>query len=815
MGEKARRSNQIPPEETISPERPLIMLQTSNRFGDSDEGHAHGDLEAEATRHGKEAVRVWRETVPDDIKPYCHLQMEVRHHDHPLRYEAFRRVFAELEENGIPADLQIADPHDEYVFDPAYVEKLLEEFSCIKVLAITENRFEHYSDYNVPRYATPPHVRYAVDILRMAARHGKHVVISLQDLKWMHILTDHLNQPLAEAVREFGDYCIPVSEHIGPRHLQRITSVWGSWVCGDVNHWGVEPQSWWFENGRMIEPGIFGQIEPDNTRIMPPDLYRAMILQGAMMGATVYNFEPFWDLFDYDNSHCWRDTIYPTLMEVISGNYIPAREQVLEKTKVAFQLKPARTITEFHENLRDVDWIGDKGLFVQAAYGLWSRYLEHELIPNKGRHYFIPILSPRTRGDALAQFDEIVHPGRCDTVEAYERLLASHYPPDGNEAFVTSINNHTYVMQTHENLYERQSYVVELPKPVHGITAKRIEKGVYLTWDKDPGASAYEVRRVAALTLPPYPGYSKGVWKRSDCFNGDPQLRAAGHDYHDGNRHTSVPVGEDRTQTVTTTHETAFLDTGAHPKQTYTYTVTATTATKAVKTGTVNYLDFPVFSNTDSIPGQEVCVGADGSIQNRRVEDPPDTRPACQTVYPTFEGAQEPHRATAEAIVVALDRFKNAYDAWDYPGVMAAYSDRYEDANGYHKEYVEWAWKWWFIRNTNGVMLRQIRLWDFSEFEVTGKVHVRLFSLFRAVRWDDQPFGYGYDGTVRMPRHANEEITYTWVKDEDGVWRIIHTIPALPNMAEIMWNSRGCDQTHLRLRPGIDDDTPFTLPGGE
>ncbi|NIA15847.1 MAG: hypothetical protein GWP08_17425, partial [Nitrospiraceae bacterium] len=76
-------------------------------------------------------------------------------------------------------------------------------------------------------------------------------------------------------------------------------------------------------------------------------------------------------------------------------------------------------------------------------------------------------------------------------------------------------------------------------------------------------------------------------------------------------------------------------------------------------------------------------------------------------------------------------------------------------------------------------------------------------------------FGYGYDGTLRIPRHADEEVVYTWRKEEDGAWRIVHTQPSLPNMAEILWNSRGCDQTYLRLRPGMDDETPFTLPADE
>ena len=805
--------DRITPETTITPKHPAIMLQTSNRFADSDEGYGYGDLRTEATRHGREAVRVWRETVPDDIKPYCHLQMEVRRHGHAERYEAYRRVLAELEEAEIPADVQIADPHDEYVFDPIYVEKLLAEFSCIKIVAITENRFEHYSDYNVPRYATPPHVRYAVDILHMAARHGKHVVISLQDLKWMHVLTDELNRPLEAAVRKYGDYCIPVSEHIGPRHIQRVTSIWGSWIAGDVRNWGIEPQSWWFENGRMIEPGVFGQSQPDNTRIMPPDLYRAMILQGAMMGATVYNFEPFWDLFDYDNAHCWRDVIYPTLMEVIAGKYIPEREQVLEKTNVAFQLNSARTITEFHENLRDVDWIGDEGRFVRAAYGLWSRYLEHELVPNKGRHFFIPLLGPGVSDKALERFEEIVRPGQCDTVAGYEELLANHYPPDGNDAFVTSINGHTYVMQTHANLYERQSYTVELPKPVSGLTAKRSESGVRLEWSGDPGASTYHIRRVAGAALPNPRGYSACVWHGLAETRSDPQLQSG--ESVETKSGAAVPEFGEQIPPIGTTTKTAYLDKSAEPGRTYSYTVTASTITMARKTGTVNYLDFVVFSETESVPGEWVCALPDGRLEYGKVEDPPDERPVSQVVHPLFDGAEGAHRTVAEEIVAALDAFKDAYDSWDYPRVLASYSGGYEDANGYHKEYVGWAWKWWFTRNVNGVMLRQIRQWDFSNYAESGEVRVKLFSLFRAVRYDDQPFGYGYDGTLRIPRHADEEVVYTWRKEEDGAWRIVHTQPSLPNMAEILWNSRGCDQTYLRLRPGMDDETPFTLPADE
>ena len=83
----------------ITPENPLIVLQTSNRFGDSDEDYGvRGDRCEEAVRHGQEAVRVWRDTIPEDLRPYCQLQVEIRTRDHAVRYETFRRLFDVFEQ---------------------------------------------------------------------------------------------------------------------------------------------------------------------------------------------------------------------------------------------------------------------------------------------------------------------------------------------------------------------------------------------------------------------------------------------------------------------------------------------------------------------------------------------------------------------------------------------------------------------------------------------------------------------------------------------------------------------------------------------
>lgn len=754
----------------ITRARPLIVLQTNNRFNDSDEHfNGGGNPLDEARAHGREAARAWKEALPEDLKPYCHLQMELRVQNHQARYDRFRALFDELQKNNIPANFQFADPHDQYVFDPEYAEKLLQEYPCIQSMTLTEINYEHYRSFNVPRYVVSPEARYAMDIIEMAGRHGKYLSISLQGLKWMHIAADVLNQPLLEKIREYGEYVLPVNEHIGPQHLPRQTSVWGIWMAGITEHWGVEPQSWWFENARMITPGVFGQFQADNTRSMPPQLYRAMILQGALLGATVYQFEPFWDLFDYDNAQCWREVICPTLLEVIQRRLISGKEQLLEKTKIAYQYKAARDINEFHENLQDVDWIHNQGNLALAAYGLWERFLEHELIPNKDRYFFIPLLPPATPQAVLDRFAHVMHPGECTSENDYQTLLDKHYPPkDTGSAWVCSINGHTYVMQSHENLYEQQTYRVELPKAVRGAQAEWTEEGLRLQWPHDPGATEYLVYRWLDESLPE----------------------------------------------VIRTQQAMFLDTNAERGKKYLYALHARTASREVVKGTVNYLDYLVFSESLSAPAELIIMEADGTLQVQPVGQSKDERPVCQVVYPTFEGVDGLHRSIADEIVQRIDAFKTAYDAADWRGLTELYAEHYRDPNGYHLEYAGRAWKWWFFRNNSFCFLRQIRHWDFSNYEATGQVRIFMFALCRALRRDDLPFGSGYDGTLRIPRTPTEEIWFTWIRESDGLWHILATDPALPNFQEMLWNSRGCDKIRVKLTPGTDGETEY-LPEGK
>ncbi len=516
----------------------------------------------------------------------------------------------------------------------------------------------------------------------------------------------------------------------------------------------------------MIEPGVFGQYQAANTRIMPPALYRAMLLQGAMLGATVYQFEPFWDLFDYDNSQCWREHIYPTLMEIIRNKMIPAREQVREKMKVAYQYRAAQDINEFHENLRDVDWIHDEGLLARAAYGLWERFLEHELVPKKSRYFFIPLLSPQAPKRIVQQFERVIYPGERGSADAYEALLNEHYPEtDTGTAFVAEINGHTYVMHTHANLYERQTYKIRVPRAVRGLEAAWTGGGLRLRWVHDEIYERYEIHR---------------------------RLEEAGE-----------------FEVIDSTIQPEYVDIHAERGLAYVYAVTAQTKGRETLEGAVNYLDFLVFGHARSRIVEHARVGADGLCDTVKVAPPKDTRPAEQTVFPTFDGVDEARMPAAREIVARIEEFRAAYNAGDWKRLHALYSRRYQDPNGYGHEYAGRAWKWWFFRNNSFCFLRQIRRWEMDGCAGQGPVRVRMFALCRALRRDDQPFGSGYDGTLRIPRTADEEVVFSWRREEDGVWRIVATDPALPNFQEMLWNSRGADDLRVKLSPGKDGEPEY------
>ncbi len=252
-------------------------------------------------------------------------------------------------------------------------------------------------------------------------------------------------------------------------------SVMGLWLAGAVDNWGVEPQSWyWMEAGYTQlnrTPGEFdrGYREGDiNT--CPDTLWGQMVLLGASSGATVYSIEPFVGVVvnrERDGlADPWRRSLEPLFSWLITHRAIAARRQVLEKCRVAYYAdfeNPAfaeRSDVDCYRDNRSDDQRADahtprghgSGVLYAATYGLRH---DHELIPNTGRYYWIPVLPKWASTDTLLAFPTVLTPNAFPGVLAARAFFDRSYPSPGDgagAAWMVTVGGTAFVSQTHENL---------------------------------------------------------------------------------------------------------------------------------------------------------------------------------------------------------------------------------------------------------------------------------------------------------------------------------------------------------------------------
>ncbi|MFH1741190.1 MAG: hypothetical protein ABIH23_19480 [bacterium] len=736
---------------TISREHPLIIFQ------------------GRVIRHSEPALIIndWKQHVPDDLKPYCVFEIEVRDLDLERRYSTYIAVLDRLQEANIPVCLQVIDPHPEYALPLRFVEKLLDRYDCIQVVQSTENRTEFYT--KVPEaadLATPVEISYMVKLIKMGAQRGIPTSMQHQALRWLHIGTDELARELRETLSTYHAYVLPQNEHLGNQHFPRQTSVWGFWMGDVVDHWGIEAQSWWWENAHFIKPGVFGLSPMDWQTTFPKGIYRPMILQAAMLGATVYGFEPNWDLFEYARPDVWYDNILPTLREVIYRGLISSKEEVLEKTKLAYQVPFSKSIADFHRISRDMDWMADEGFLARAAYGVYARGIEHELIPNRNRAFFIPILPLNAKESAIRRFHRVISPGECNSVEEYEEMLEQFYPePDREPAYVQQVGRFIHVMQTHENLYERQEFSVPVPIAVHEINMNREDKDtVSLCWPPVKGAKGYQVCRWINDRSAPEEFPIGADWSRWEII---------------------AEVADSSVQLKIT--EDVILG------------VRAKTTERETLNSTVNFLDCLVFDTTCSPIVEIVEITPDTKQAVSRARRFQDTRPEKQEWFDLGIGLTDEKRKVAEEVRKAFRELISYFEKEDIKGLASFYAQDYRDPNGYDRDYALRAWLWWFQRMQFPFCAATIQEWDTSKYERDGIIRMKLVGFWRGVIMWDEP--WGYDGLARFPRHENAAVWWNWKKNpKRDSWEIITTDPACPNFGEMLWNSR--DHTYLH---GMED----------
>ncbi len=744
-----------PPVVELSPEHPFFVFADT-----AASGAGPGAYAAAVAQH-------WA-SLPGQLRPYSALGIL-------LRPEDATAVLTPLQQAAVPVVVRVCDAASGLRWPLREIEAMVSAFTMVRGIEAAGFAFDDYDPDTADDAGLQPRTRWLMQAMEMSAGYGRMLLLPLDGLAAARLGANTNTAPLYAKMRECRDHVAPVCVQRGQQTLPGTAALMGVWLEGAVTNWGVAPDARWYRDARFLEPGVFGGgVDPAR---MPSGLYRAMILNGAMTGATVYQFPWDPDLWFGVNTPAWSGAILPTLEQIVEGGFIARRDFAAKRASVGLQLVPAATPLDFAANLREIDGAGNAGLLIQGAYGMERPAQVPELIPNRGDRYWVPILPAHAAPGALSGFTEIVRAGQFSTAAQWNEALSRRHPPQADKtAFVTRVGRGVFVLNTRENVIEPQAFTLpDLPAPVRAITARREGAGVTVAWPFRESDVSYNVwRRVPPETH--FTLVARGIDQRQ--FTDEPPLNA----------------------------------------ESVAYSVTALTGEKEPLSGTVGYAESLVFSTVESRIAEEVQVtpvlaqsqstalpGFGDEAARIHPPLPPlhDAQGGAASWWPFYGGLDDSQRAVAQEIVARIEAMDTAFAAADLEGVMAVYGPAYDDAQGWNLDYVRRAWQWFFEHCRGPRMHRQIRRWDFSGYGSEGLVSVLLYCRFTGAPLSD-PTGRRAVSPVSFPREEPGEVWFTFMQS-DSVWRILRTQPALPNFRDLLsWSASPADG----LAPGPDQYAP-------
>lgn len=730
----------------ISAEHPLFLF------------HADDPADGDTTLYISHLQEAW-DTLPEPLRPYSALVIDVPGVDPASRHERNLTVLQACQEYGVPVVVTVADGNPKRFYPIASLEALLEAYTCVRGAAVLGMRFNEYDEAEAgPALGPPTRVRWLAGTMETLARYGRFCWMPLDEIGWPRAMANAQCAALYEQMRACRGYVLPGAACRGQHVVPQVAACLGLWLEDAAAHWGTAPDAQWYADARFDGPGRFGG--PGTSGSMPSGLYRAMILVGAMAGATVYAFPSERDLWFGREVDRWNDAIYPSLLDLLEKGLIARRDFVQERAPVAFQLAHAATGRAFHANLRHIDGVLDQGWLVHGAYGMERPGQVPELIPNRGDRFIVPLISPHAPEESLAAFARVVQPHELQSAAEWSALLDAHAAPAGEgTAFITRVGRGIFILNSRENIADAQTFrVAEAPAPLRGVTARREGETVVIAWPFREGDVSYKVyRRVPPET-----------------------------------RHTLI---------ATLLDERQFTDASPPPFETAVYAVTALTTDTEPFEGVVGHGEYLALSTVESRIAEEVMLAPTLTYGEA---EPAGGAGVAGTVswtpwWPNTGGLAVAEQRMAEAIARRIEEWDAATSAKDLAAVMSLYAEDYRDPQGWGAEYARRAWQWFFERFAFPRMHRQIRQWDFSAFEEVGRVRVLLYARFTAYAPTDST-GRVADVPVHFPRVEAGE---TWVTFEtvDGQWRIVHTDPALPNFRDFLAHTAGPETD---ARPGAD-----------
>ncbi len=725
---------------TISPEHPLLVLMWMPY--------------SDPTEEARQLVRLW-EGLDDVIRPHVSVQIG-RHHP-----ERNRVLLTRAQAAGVPITLQIqGDNGDRTDTIPMEeIRALVDSFPCIVGLEIGEASQRTFTDHGSgPEYSMGRNARYARDAIRIAGEYGLYFTWQLQRDSFLAIGCSADNEALFDAICEHRDNVIPMHEMNGEfaKHANH-TGAMGLWASGATNAWGVEAQSWYWHDAGYNAPGTYfpGTIE------MPGALYAIMFLLGASAGATAYAIEPPRDVWP-GGEGAWRfeEWVAPVFRRLVLERLIPTREEVIAATPAAYHLPRCRRHRDYRQVLDDMSFDLGEGRLARAAYGVFDRARESEMIPNNPRYGWIPALPAKTPQEVLDRFPFVLRPGDVRSTEDAREKLDSVYPPaERGTAWSTVVGPLTLAMNTHENWFVGETARLKVPPAPAHVQIVREAGEVVFRWTPNSGDSGYRVWRLRGGVEECVASASAGVTAviLRDAAEGDRYAVSA-----------ATPM----------TEEIEFA---------------------------LHLHDFLVFSNSES--RCSAWVGMDNStVERPRIgETPPRAHPdaeekerLCAACSPIEDLASpviapdDPFREAKQAVSDAILGWKQALEREDVDAVLAFYDPDYREEDGRTVESVGVALRsifWRYLEESAGSVAAEwgsIYAWSHPAVRiVTRNWHVVSPNVIevdtKTMMWAGSGPEMEPSDIIRVPWDSPCDLKMTWRRRPEG-WRILKTTPAFVRM---------------------------------
>lgn len=376
----------------------------------------------------------------------------------------YRRSAEECESLGLKFILQCVNGHTrpDWLIDLSVFEEFAKTYSCFVGINAAEL-------YNGPKWRTDlwgEHSDYLADAIRTMAKYGCQVMwhdtnIFGDDGLFLDWLQG--NENLYSAMKEnYKNVTVMYKQSFSAPITESV--IYGLWLNKMIGSFGIA-SDWWYRQINSVD-GVYenvlwdeyldddpskGQLNDTWEMIMnyPEAQYGQDMMKVLANGGTSFSQEAqYYSLSTYGTRHtAGEKVVYPLMREIEEGKLkIPTREEMLEKTQVAFVGKDA---------------------YVEVVHG--NRVIAHETsgesLPTDGQYGLIPLL-PKNLHLADKEFFEsqgirLIYTAQS---EVFYDSLYEDKVLEGATAWATNVGDTWYFMNNSENKRNATQSAVLVPQ---------------------------------------------------------------------------------------------------------------------------------------------------------------------------------------------------------------------------------------------------------------------------------------------------------------------------------------------------------------